>query len=205
VLEQEADEHVVEGLAREGQGQDVGLLEAHVAEARGLDLRLRRGQRIRRDIDGHEARFRAVARERDGLSADAAAGLEHQAAGWIARVRVQQVGHRVGLVLQAHVRAPVVAVDVFATRHLSTAASAALISCSRERTPLMTNIPPFCQCVRTSASGFAVRTSSTLTCSTTSVPPSTSEGMPIRNTGPSSRTTMTSNRSAWMRDADASS
>ena len=52
------------------------------------------------------------ARERDRLGADPAASLEHAAAGGVGGVVVQQVDERAGLVVQALVRAGVVAVDV---------------------------------------------------------------------------------------------
>ena len=103
---------MVEGCTLEGQGEDVGLLEAHVAEASRFDLGFRRGERCGRDVHRDDARARAAARKRHGLRADAAARLEHRGSVRVGGVRVQQIHQRVGLVLQTNVGAPVVAVDV---------------------------------------------------------------------------------------------
>jgi hypothetical protein len=67
--------------------------------------------------------------------------------------------------------------------------NAALMSWSKVLTPLMTNVPPFCQCVRTLARDSDVFALSTRTSTITSVPPATSIGMPITSLGPNSRTT----------------
>src|SRR2546421_652490 len=70
------------------------------------------GQRRGGDIHRHDARSRALSRERDGLRADAAAGFENAAAGRIPRVGVEQLGERPGLIAEAFSFARRIAVDV---------------------------------------------------------------------------------------------
>jgi hypothetical protein len=118
VLEHEADEDVVERLRREREVEDVGLAELDVAQPRFVGLAPGLRDRLGRDIDAHETRAGAARRERDGLRADAASGLEHHASVGIGRVAVQQLEQRVGLIGEALVLPGVVAVDVVAAgRH----------------------------------------------------------------------------------------
>lgn len=89
VLQDEADEDVVEGLGAEGQGEDVRLPEPHVGESRPVGPSPGFGERVRGDVDRGEPSVRASLRQGDRLSPDAAPGLEHRAPGWVGGVGVQ--------------------------------------------------------------------------------------------------------------------
>jgi hypothetical protein len=101
VLENEADENMVERLGREGQSEDVGLPELHVGESGGVGPPLGFGERVCGEINRHESSIWAAPGERDRLGADAASGFEHEAPARVCGVGVQQLDQRSGLILQA--------------------------------------------------------------------------------------------------------
>ena len=98
MLQHEADEDVIEAGGSEWQVEDVGTSEGHVGEARLPHAPLRLRQRFLGDVDGGEGRLRAAAGQDGGLCAHPAARLQHQAAGGIVGIDVQQLGQRGGLV-----------------------------------------------------------------------------------------------------------
>ena len=105
VLQDEADEHVIERFRLEWQRKHVGPVKLHVGEAGRVDPSLRFGQRVGGNVDRREARTRAAGRQGDGLRADAASGFEHPAAVGVCRVRMQEVNQRIRLIFQARIRA----------------------------------------------------------------------------------------------------
>jgi hypothetical protein len=112
VLEDEADEDMVERPLGERQRVQVGLPELDARHAGALRVPPRLVEGSGRHVDRHDARARAAPGQRDGLRAHATPGLEHGAARRIGRLRVQQLDERARLVAQAVVGAGVVAVDV---------------------------------------------------------------------------------------------
>ena len=112
MLEHEADEDMVEGRLGERQVENVGVLELDVVQASQIHRPSRSGERRRGDVDRDERGAWTPSRERHGLRADAAAGLEHAAALGIFRVAVQEVDQRAGLILEALALAPMVSVNV---------------------------------------------------------------------------------------------
>jgi hypothetical protein len=100
MLENKADEHMIEAAGPVRQLVDVALPEAHIGQLR---------------VHGHppgriEGRFRYVHAvetgtgagpgQGDGLGTDAATGLQHPAAGRVGSITMQQFGQRAGLVGQ---------------------------------------------------------------------------------------------------------
>ena len=128
VLQDEADENVVERLGLVRQVEDVGLLKTDVCDTRGRRFSLRLDKRRRGNIDRGNQSLRAVLRERNGLCPHAAAGFQDTAARRIRGIGVQQLNQRRGLVLQPQVFAMIVAVDVGAIHILS--AFLNLLTCS---------------------------------------------------------------------------
>ena len=82
VLEDEADEHVVERLGRERQVEDVRLPELDVGQPGGSStLPAGLGDRLGGHVDGDEVGVRAAPGQGDRLGADAAPRLQHAAPG----------------------------------------------------------------------------------------------------------------------------
>jgi hypothetical protein len=92
VLQDEADEGVIEARRREGEVEDVGMPEGHIGEARRPHPPPRGRQRRLGDVDGGEGGPGAVAGQDDRLGPDPAAHLEHLAARRIDRIGVEQLG-----------------------------------------------------------------------------------------------------------------
>jgi hypothetical protein len=115
VLEQEADEDVVEGLVLEGQAVDVRLLEGHVGETGVRHPAARLGEGGLRDVHRDDASAGAACGEMDRLRADAAAGLEHAVPGREGDAVVEEGGKGVRLVGEPLRLPPRVAVDVIGT------------------------------------------------------------------------------------------
>jgi len=112
MLHHEAHEDVVKRRRRERQVEEVGLLERHVRQARRLHAFVGAAQRAFGDVNGRDARLRALPRERHRLRPDAAARLQHAAAGGIGGVGVQQFAKRGGLILKPQALRRSIAVDV---------------------------------------------------------------------------------------------
>ena len=78
VLQDEADEDVIEGLGAERQSEDVRLAVLDVGEPGCVGPAPGFGDRVRGDVDRREASVGAPLRQGDRLGADAAPGLEHR-------------------------------------------------------------------------------------------------------------------------------
>ena len=116
MLEDEADEGVIERRPLERQGEKVGLDETDVRQPGIGDPPPGEADGAGRDVHGHETRFRAAAGEGDGLGADATADLEDDAPRWVHGPRVEQFDKRAGLIVQALLLEPPVTVNVPAGR-----------------------------------------------------------------------------------------
>ena len=112
VLQHEADEGMIEARPREGQGPEIGLPQRRHGQAGGPDSRLRLRERGRGDVDAGEHRVGILPQERDRLGADAAARLQHRAAGGIAGAAMQPRFQRRRPVAQARLFRRRVAVNV---------------------------------------------------------------------------------------------
>ncbi len=112
VLQDEADEDMVEGPDVEGQPKDVRLLHLHVAEPCLVDPAPGLLDRPRRSVDRGEHRPGAASCQVNRLGTHTAAGLQHPVPVGVRRTGVQQVGQDVRLVPQPLVLLVVVAVDV---------------------------------------------------------------------------------------------
>jgi len=99
VLEDEADEDMVEVPVWELQVEDVADLELDVADAARPRQRLGPPQGVLRDVDRHEPGAGVLRRDYDGLGANAAARLKHGRAIRECRVVVEEVVQAVRLVL----------------------------------------------------------------------------------------------------------
>src|ERR1035437_6334397 len=91
---------MIEARLRERQAEDVRRLEGDVAEASAPDGGPGGFNGNGRSVNGGEAGLRIVPGEDDGLGADAAARLQHVAAGRVESVVVQQVRQRLRLIVQ---------------------------------------------------------------------------------------------------------
>ena len=112
MLQDEADEHVIELRGSKGQLEDVRRQKHDVPKtciAHGGPCPL---QRRVGSVDAGEVRGWAATRELDGLCTDAAAGLEHAFAGSVSGVVVKQLGQCCRLVGESAGLALVVAVNV---------------------------------------------------------------------------------------------
>ena len=116
MLEDEADEDVVETRLGEGKAEDVCPLERDVPQRGRPSASLRRLERFDGDVDAGEPRVRTVADKGHGLGTDAAACLEHGAAGRISRIVVKQLCERGCLVEQTRILALGIAVNVSVVR-----------------------------------------------------------------------------------------
>jgi hypothetical protein len=112
VLQDEADEDVVEAAVGEGQGEDVRLPELDVGQPRKVGPALSLGERVRVHVDRHESCTGALPGQGERLGTDAAAHFEDDAPGGVSGVGVQQPDQRAGLIMQALVLPRVVAVHV---------------------------------------------------------------------------------------------
>jgi hypothetical protein len=117
VLEQEADEDVVEGRVLEGQAVDVRPLEGHVGETGVRHAAACLRERRIRDVHRDDAGAGAVRGEVHRLGTHAAAGLEDAFAGREGDAVVEQGGEGVRLVGEALRLPPRVAVDVVDAGH----------------------------------------------------------------------------------------
>src|SRR5674476_332080 len=101
MLEQEADEDVVEALLGEGKIVDVRDLEADVGVAGGLGPRPRPLEMLGGDVDRDDLGLGARGGEVHRLRARAAAALQYTRAGRVVRAGARVLGKRVGLVGEA--------------------------------------------------------------------------------------------------------
>lgn len=91
MLQDEANEDVVERLGVERQSEDVRMPESHIGQSSRVGNLPGLGDRLIGDIDRHELRVGAPLGQRDRLGADATPNLEHQASATVFGVGVQQV------------------------------------------------------------------------------------------------------------------
>jgi len=112
VLENEADEDMIERPLRERISAEIPPADGHVAKRGGPDHRTGLRHRVRADVHAEDAGIGAAPCELHGLRADAAAGFQDQAAVVEAGVVMKQLGQRRRLVAQALALQPAVAVDV---------------------------------------------------------------------------------------------
>lgn len=101
VLKDEADKGMVERRFGVRHRKDNGDQKLDDAGPDCLRRAPRLFERLRREVDCGEARLGAVAKQRNGLRADAAAGIEDGGPRRIARIAVQHVGQGLRLVAQA--------------------------------------------------------------------------------------------------------
>jgi len=112
MLQNEADEEVVEGFFPEGEAEDVPLEDPDVSEARSRHPPLRPRGGGPGDLEGDDPGPGAIFCEGEGLGADAAARLQDEGARRVGGVGVEEVDEGGGLVLEAGALLRVVAVDV---------------------------------------------------------------------------------------------
>lgn len=91
MLQDEADEQVVERLRFERETENVGLPEGHIGQSGGFGFCPCFRDRGFGNVDRRDQRFRAVPGQGDGLRADAAAGFQHAASRRISGVGMEQV------------------------------------------------------------------------------------------------------------------
>ena len=101
VFEHETDEDVLEGMVGKGQAGAVGLPEVYRPQAQFMQALFGRGQGGRCNIHCRNKGPGAASRQDGGLSARAAAGFQHPAAGREAGIVMKKVFERAGLVVQA--------------------------------------------------------------------------------------------------------
>ncbi len=101
MLQDKAGEHVIESSGRERHGVYVGLLKHHVPESGGSNALLGSGQGVLGYVHCDDRRLGAPPRQRDSLSTDPAPDFKNHTSGWIERIRVQELGERIGLIGEA--------------------------------------------------------------------------------------------------------
>src|SRR6266545_1820325 len=112
VLEDEADEDVVERIRRKGKLAEIRLLEGGVVDSGGAGPIPCLVERRWRDVDAGEPRARTVSGEEKRLGPHSTTRLEDGAAVRVPRVAVEQLGQRARLIAQAHAFALGVPMDV---------------------------------------------------------------------------------------------
>jgi hypothetical protein len=100
MLEDEANENVIEGCLGEGEREDVDLPELDVRKSRGFGPSRRFRERVCCDIHRRKPGSRAPLGKRDRLGADAASSLQHRASRRVPGVGVQQFDQRSRLIPQ---------------------------------------------------------------------------------------------------------
>jgi hypothetical protein len=112
MLQDEADEEVVEGGLSEGEVEDVPLEDPDVFEPLLLGLPSRLGGGGSGDVEGDYLCFGAIFGEGDGLGPHPAARFEDERPRRVGGVGVEEVDEGGGLVLEPGALSRVVAVDV---------------------------------------------------------------------------------------------
>ena len=99
VLQDEANEDVIERFVLERRGEDVGAPELHVGQLRCSYLGTRFLERSSGNVNRHDSRAEAVPGKSDRLRTDSASHFEHAAASRVGDVGVKQIDERSSLII----------------------------------------------------------------------------------------------------------